>query len=181
MSNSTITKRALASSLKECMAEKPLEKISIGEICAKCDLNRKSFYYHFRDKFELVNWIYDTEINDKVNGCLKTMSTKDIAMMICQYLFENRTFYLNALEVSGPHSFHDYFCRQIQPIVDKTLHASSDDSLDLEELSDVIGDFCLSAVRRWIGHPNPATPEKFLENLTNVSVTLCGRMLSVFL
>lgn len=181
MSNSTITKRALASSLKECMADKPLAKISIGEICAKCSLNRKSFYYHFRDKYELVNWIYDTEINKKVNESLKTMTTKEIAMMICRSIFDDRAFYLNAMDVSGPFSFHDYFCRQIQPIVDKSLHVSNDDSLDLEELSDVIGDFCLSAVRRWIGHPNPASPEKFLENLTHVSITLCGRMLSFFL
>lgn len=182
MSNSLITKKALAAALKSCMQDEPLDKISIGEICAKCGLNRKSFYYHFRDKYELVNWIYETEINSKVHEALEAGShTSEIAMMICTYLFENRVFYLNALQVSGPQSFHDYFCRKLQPVVGGALGVQKDDSLNIEELSDVIGDFCLSAVRRWIGHPEPATPEKFLTNLTQVSVKLCGRMLAVFM
>lgn len=182
MSNSLITKRALAESLKSCMQTEPLEKVSIGEICAHCGLNRKSFYYHFRDKYELVNWIYDTEIDTTVKAALPSSHTRDIAVLICRYLYQNRAFYLNALQVSGPHSFHDYFCHKIQPIVAKSLNLEQNDvTMNLEEISDVIGDFCLSAVRRWLGHDNPQTPEQFLENLTKVSVNLCGRMLAVFL
>lgn len=61
MADSNITKRALASALKELMNEVPFKKISVADICEKCDMNRKSFYYHFRDKYDLVNWIFDTE------------------------------------------------------------------------------------------------------------------------
>ncbi|MFA6846292.1 MAG: TetR/AcrR family transcriptional regulator C-terminal domain-containing protein [Sphaerochaetaceae bacterium] len=181
MSNSIITKAALAQSLKSCMEKKPLEKISIGEVCARCGLNRKSFYYHFRDKYELVNWIYETEINTTILSNLENKKVGELALMICQYIYENRVFYLNALQVSGPHSFHDYFCRQIQPLVDKTLDVKGDDTLDLEELSELIGDFCLSAVRRWIGRPDPQEPQKFLDNLTKVSISLSGRLISLFL
>lgn len=55
MAESTLTKRALASALKELMAEVPFEKITVAQICEKCDMNRKSFYYHFRDKYDLAN------------------------------------------------------------------------------------------------------------------------------
>ena len=64
MPDSLITKKALASSLKELMETQPLTKISVGDICEKCGMNRKSFYYHFCDKYELVNWIFDTEFNE---------------------------------------------------------------------------------------------------------------------
>ena len=50
MPDSNITKRALASSLKRLMETKPFAKISVGDICAACEMNRKSFYYHFKDK-----------------------------------------------------------------------------------------------------------------------------------
>ena len=43
------TKRALCTALKELMEEEPFQKISVADICARCDMNRKSFYYHFRD------------------------------------------------------------------------------------------------------------------------------------
>jgi len=181
MSNSIITKKALAQALKDCMQSKPLDKISIGEICERCGLNRKSFYYHFQDKYELVNWIYEMEINRKIQNELKDKKAKELALMICQSIYDDRVFYLNALQVSGPHSFHDYFCRKIEPLVDKTLSITREDGLDLSELSDVIGDFCLSSVRRWIARPNPASPEKFLDELTTISVTLCSKMIGMFL
>ena len=61
MADSNITKRALASALKELMNEKLFARISVSDICTRCDMNRKSFYYHFKDKYDLVNWIYNTE------------------------------------------------------------------------------------------------------------------------
>ena len=53
MADSNITKRALASALKELMNEKPFARISVSDICTRCDMNRKSFYYHFKDKYDL--------------------------------------------------------------------------------------------------------------------------------
>ena len=61
MPDSNITKKALAQTMKELMAKQPFSKISVGDICDACGMSRKSFYYHFRDKYDLVNWIFDTE------------------------------------------------------------------------------------------------------------------------
>ena len=61
MADSNITKQALSNALKELLAERPFEKSSVSDICQKCSMNRKSFYYHVRDKDDLVNWIFDTE------------------------------------------------------------------------------------------------------------------------
>jgi AcrR family transcriptional regulator len=58
MSDSNVTKNALAASMKKLMKEEPFEKISVSDICSDCGINRKSFYYHFRDKYDLVNWIF---------------------------------------------------------------------------------------------------------------------------
>ena len=70
MADSNITKRALALAMKELMKTTPFSKISVGDICEKCEMNRKSFYYHFKDKYDLINWIYSTEfisnIQDKI-------------------------------------------------------------------------------------------------------------------
>lgn len=61
MADSNITKHALAAALRDSMAEMPFEKINVAQICERCNMNRKSFYYHFKDKYDLVNWIFDTE------------------------------------------------------------------------------------------------------------------------
>ena len=72
MPDSNITKRALAAALKELMETKPFSKISVSDICQACDMSRKSFYYHFQDKFDLVNWIYYTE-------CVAVLKEKNFA------------------------------------------------------------------------------------------------------
>lgn len=53
MADSNITKHALATALRELMTELPFEKINVAHICERCGMNRKSFYYHFKDKYDL--------------------------------------------------------------------------------------------------------------------------------
>ena len=94
MPDSLITKRALASSLKELMKAQPLTKISVGDICEKCGMNRKSFYYHFCDKYDLVNWIFDTEFSEIRNRPDHIANFEDI----CEYFYSDREFYRSALQ-----------------------------------------------------------------------------------
>lgn len=54
---SQTTKRALEASLKKLLLEKPLNKITINDITEDCGVNRMTFYYHFKDIYDLVDWI----------------------------------------------------------------------------------------------------------------------------
>lgn len=108
MADSNITKQALASALKDLMEETPFEKINIGDICEKCGMNRKSFYYHFRDKYDLVNWIFDT---DFIALALNRSADRwELIEVVCNYFYENRSFYRKALRVKGQNSFSENFC-----------------------------------------------------------------------
>ena len=66
---SQITKRALEESLKNLLLQKPLNKITINDIAEDCGINRMTFYYHFRDIYDLVEWSCledaDRALNDK--------------------------------------------------------------------------------------------------------------------
>ena len=67
MSEANVTKNALAASMKKLMRMRPFEKISVSDICNDCGINRKSFYYHFRDKYDLVNWIFYVGFIEELN------------------------------------------------------------------------------------------------------------------
>lgn len=54
MSESLITKKAIAQALKNLCRDKAFDKISIADITTACGLNRQTFYYHFQDKYELL-------------------------------------------------------------------------------------------------------------------------------
>ena len=52
-----LTKKALAASLKKSMEKKPLKKITVSGIITDCNVNRKTFYYHFEDIYALLKWM----------------------------------------------------------------------------------------------------------------------------
>lgn len=58
---SQMTKKSLAVSLKKMLAQKPLEKIKVIDITEDCEVNRQTFYYHFKDIYDLLEWVYTNE------------------------------------------------------------------------------------------------------------------------
>lgn len=48
------TKRLFANTLADMMRTTPLKKIRVKDLCARCGAEQQSFYYHFRDKYDLV-------------------------------------------------------------------------------------------------------------------------------
>lgn len=53
---SQITKRAIEASLKNLLLKKPFDKITINDIAEDCGISRMTFYYHFKDIYDLVEW-----------------------------------------------------------------------------------------------------------------------------
>ena len=53
---SQITERALSEALQRILLTKPLGKVTVTEIAEECGVNRMTFYYHFRDIYDLVEW-----------------------------------------------------------------------------------------------------------------------------
>ena len=67
MASNAITKEALANALKNLLKQKSLSKISVKDITDYCNISRNTFYYHFKDKYELINWIFRTDMLTNVN------------------------------------------------------------------------------------------------------------------
>ena len=52
------TKIWIADKMKDLMKKKPIDKIRITEICKAAEIERSTFYYHFKDKYDLVAWVF---------------------------------------------------------------------------------------------------------------------------
>lgn len=86
------TKKALAASLRKLLAEKPLDKITVVDITEDCEVNRQTFYYHFKDIYDLVEWIYTSEAT-AVIGSQKTYDTwQQGFLQIFNYVLANKAF-----------------------------------------------------------------------------------------
>lgn len=142
MADSNITKQALAGALKELIEQQSFEKISVSDICEGCGMNRKSFYYHFKDKYDLVNWIFDTEFvelnqNYDLETHLLSQSFDErwqSIAVICHYFYENRTFYRRVLKVDGQNSFASHFREFIRPM----LRFRVEHLLEMEDVPELV-------------------------------------------
>ncbi len=161
MPDSNITKRALADSLKELLTEASFSKISIGNICEKCGMNRKSFYYHFKDKYDLVNWIYYTEFISIAKE--KNYNTEWEAMEdICIYYYGNRNFYRKILKVEGQNPFSSYFRELLLPVISEYLKEIFNKDENWNFYVDFFADAFTSAIMRWLLDKECMPPDKFI-------------------
>lgn len=173
MADSNITKLALSNALKELLEEQSFEKISVSDICERCHMNRKSFYYHFKDKYDLVNWIFDTEFVEVNQTNAMYAQNESFAFddrwknieIICDYFYENRSFYRRVLKVDGQNSFVSHFREFIRPLFRLWVEAL----LGVEDVPEMVYDFVLDGVicvvERWLLDKNCISVEDFMFNL----------------
>lgn len=183
MADSNITKHALAMALRELMTELPFEKINVAHICERCGMNRKSFYYHFKDKYDLVNWIFDTEIIFLVRDeDLETSYEKhwEFIEKICFYFYENHAFYRKALQIQGQNSFADHFREYSRPLLSARLtYLYANEPID-EFALDFFTDAIVCTVERWLLKKDCLPPEQFVEKIKSLTekgaASICREM-----
>lgn len=64
--NSLHTRQTLAACLKQQLATTPLSKITVAQLVKQAGITRQAFYYHFHDIYELVEWVFTTEVADHI-------------------------------------------------------------------------------------------------------------------
>ncbi len=101
----------LAESLIELSAKKPIEKITIKEITDKAGVIRPTFYNHFQDKYELIEWIIKDDLLDAMIPLLNAGMVFEAIVLMLNQISANDVFYKKALKMEGPVSFNDIAMR----------------------------------------------------------------------
>lgn len=92
---SQVTKHALEESLKNLLLKKPLEKITINDITEDCGISRMTFYYHFKDIYDLIEWSCVEDARKALQG-KKTYDTWEQGFLqIFEAVLDNKPFILN--------------------------------------------------------------------------------------
>ena len=114
---SQVTKRALEQSLKNLLLKKPLTKITVGDITDDCGINLMTFYYHFKDIYDLVEW----SCLEDAKMALEEKKTYDTwqqgLLQIFKAVQENKPFILNVYRCVHREQVEKY----LQPLVDQLL------------------------------------------------------------
>jgi len=107
-----ITKKALAASLKNLLTQKTLDKITVVDIAKDCEVNRQTFYYHFHDIYDLVEWTFLNEAS-RALGSDKTYETWQQGFLkIFDYVLENKALIKNIYHSAGREYLVQYLYRE---------------------------------------------------------------------
>ncbi len=171
MSDSNVTKLAFANSLKNLMLNKSFSRICVRDIAGNCGLTRQAFYYHFKDKYDLMNWIYDME-----TACFKSNNNDlghwmDGLKELCNYMRQNKTFYMNALNTTGQNSFREYLQDYIRDISFTVMGSIENTELEEERwgfLAEGIAIIFVGLTVRWANNGMKEDPAEYIAKLRSL-------------
>ena len=95
----------LAESFKKLVTEKPIEKITIREITDGAGVIRVTFYNHFQDKYELLEWICRSELMEPVRPLVWNGMQEEALRYIFTTIEKQKEFYRKATQLEGQNSF----------------------------------------------------------------------------
>ena len=169
---SQVTKRALEQSLKNLLLKKPLTKITVGDITDDCGINRMTFYYHFKDIYDLVEWSCLEDAKRALDE-KKTYDTWQQGLLqIFKAVQENKPFILNVYRCVHREQVEKY----LQPLVDQLLlNVINEDAAgitvrdeDKQFIAQVYSYMFIGLMLDWIKDDMREDPQQIVEKLSKL-------------
>lgn len=117
MSHKKNVKEALAEGFKSLLLEYPFEKITIKMITDRIGVIRPTFYNHFVDKYEVLEWICYQDIFQGAEVLINSNMLSEAVKFLFSKIEQNQEFYLKAVKIQGQNAFRDIFKKQITKLI----------------------------------------------------------------
>lgn len=111
------TKKAIGYAFKDLLKEKSFNKITITDIANKCDINRQTFYYHFQDIKDLIEWICIDEVDNVLNKNNECEKWEDKFLLIFKVVLKEKTFVENIYHSVSVEILRTNLCGLVYPII----------------------------------------------------------------
>ena len=166
---SDLTKRALEQSLKNLLLQKPLSKITISDIADDCGINRMTFYYHFKDIYDLIEWSCEEDARKALEG-KKTYDTWQQGLLqIFEAVQENKVFILNVYRSVSHEQVESYLYRLtydlLEGVVEEQAQGMSVRDEDKAFIATVYKYAFVGLMLDWIKNDMKGDPQQLVDRL----------------
>lgn len=156
------TRRHFAEVLQEMLRTQDLESVRINDLCRKCGAQRGTFYYYFRDKYDLVSWIFmqDLELSDMNSE--SPYSVSQLAQSLAR-MWNKRNFYIRAFHDRSQNTLFEYIQDYDVQYLEQLVRRSLEGAKLTEEQRFVIKYHsygCLGYTIEWLKGKLPVTAEE---------------------
>lgn len=146
---SSLTKKAIVASFTKLLRERSFDKISVSDITEATGIARMTFYYHFRDVYDMIDYVIEEKLRAAVSHDFKAETWRDDCIAVYEAVQKEKSFFVkifNALDLRRIEGYLFDFRRQyaLRVIDGRALSLGVRlDSGRREMLSDI---FCYSVV-----------------------------------
>ncbi|XOQ42881.1 MAG: HTH tetR-type domain-containing protein [Clostridium sp.] len=166
MERVTPTKQLLANSLKDLMKTMPFRKITVQNVTDHCGLNRQTFYYHFRDMYELLEWIYQNEIFRQADEANQD-NWENTMLNLFRYARQNKAFLRNINRSLSKETVEKFLYPILYHYI-KMLFMDACPNIPIKQedqqfLLDFFTNAFVNFIIRWIGNGMQETEEDILQ------------------
>ena len=165
-----MTKQALGASLKRLLLTKPVTRITINDIAEDCGISRGTFYYHFQDIYDLVEWTTREDARRVLEGN-RSYNTWQLGFLnIFRAVEENKPFILNVYRHVSREQIEQFLYQVVYGLLRDVVEERSAGMTVKEEDKRFIADFYKFAfvglMLNWIQGDMKEDPEAIIARLS---------------
>lgn len=115
------TKKVFADALKKLVMKKSFSKVTVSELIRECQVNRKTFYYHFQDLNDLLKWTLEQEAIAVLKQFDLIIDYQEAILFIYAYIEENHKFLNNIYYSVGRDELKLFFYADFNELVNSII------------------------------------------------------------
>ena len=153
--------------LLQLMKKKNYTEISVGEIAARAGVHRATFYRHFKDKYDIMNYYYwesnrDILSNSELSGREKTEAIVDSVL-------KNKEYFGGVVDVEGINSFRN-FVKQCSKqfylaVYCEKFRADASIPAEIDFMTDFLAEGCAATIDKWLIGDGGLSKEQLVDSL----------------
>lgn len=169
---SQITKQALANSLQNLLKKTPLDKITVKELVEDCGVNRQTFYYHFQDIYDLLDWVFTREAEDAIAENKTYETWQQGFLQAFRRMEERKSLIRNVYNSAGREHLERYLYQMVYDVLIDVIHELAKGRAVAEEDQRFIANFYkwafVGLLLEWIQTGMKERPEMIMEQLAKL-------------
>ena len=105
-----VYKDAIAQAFVKLCGTKTIKEITVKQILEECGISRQTFYNHFSDKYDIMEYVFDRAASQATAAMFEGKGYLEDAIKEMLYVFQNnKAFYQTVARMQGQNSFLEYF------------------------------------------------------------------------
>ena len=166
------TKYALEASLKKFLLKKPVDKITISDLTNDCGISRMSFYYHFKDIYDLVEWACFEDASNALQGKKTYATWQEGLMQIFEAVMENKPFILNVYHALSRDQIENYLFHLTYDLIEGVVEEKAAGMHVTKEQKQFVADFYkysfVGLMLDWIKDDMQQDPKALVDHLATL-------------